>query len=133
MSNQLQLLEDDVDDATILYENGKYRGSLTHAFNAVERLVDSFLAAKGIKVRDRFGRMVAIEHYLGSSMLSEFEGLFQSRKNGMYERGVVPKDAVERILNDFIPRLVKELNKKLDENERIDIGNVTFVASGDRI
>ena len=119
--NQLKLLEDDIENTRILYERGKYRGSLTHAFDAVERLLDSFLAAKGIKVRDRFGRKISVGHYFGEETLGEFEELFGSRKNGMYERGIVPKESVARIFEYFLPKLIGKVNKRLSEDDKIDV------------
>lgn len=119
--SQLQLLEDDIENARILYEKEKFMGSLTHAFDAVERLLDCFLAFKGIKFRDRFGRKAAIREYFGEEILGEFEDLFEARKNGMYERGIVPRESVVNIFERFLPELLEEANKRLPKDDKIGL------------
>ena len=120
-SNQLLLLKDDIDNMNTLLQTNKFRGALIHGFNALERAVDMFLILKGIKVRDRYHREIAIEEKVGKEFLGEFEDLYDIRKNGMYERGIVTKDIVLKITDDLLPKTIEMINKELPEKERIKV------------
>lgn len=115
----MRLLKDDLDNMNTLLERGKHRGAFIHAFNACERAIDMFLILKGIKARDRFSRTIAIEEKLGDEFLDKFEDLYASRRNGMYESGIIPKDLVLIIKEDELPFLMKKINENLPEKERI--------------
>jgi uncharacterized protein (UPF0332 family) len=123
-NNQLQLLKDDLDNMNTLLDNGKYRGAFIHAFNAFERAIDMLLILKGIKVRDRFSRSVAIEEKLGKEFLGEFEDLYESRRNGMYESGIITKDLVSIIIDDKLPFLISKINELLPEKEKINLDDL---------
>jgi len=120
-SNQLNLLKDDLDDMNTLFVKGKYRGAFIHAFNALERAIDMFLILKGIKVRDRFSREIAIKEKLGSEFLDMFEDLFDARRNGMYERGLISKELVLQITEDKLLFIMKKINEILPEKEKVNI------------
>jgi uncharacterized protein (UPF0332 family) len=120
-SNQLSLLKDDLDNLNTLFAKGKYRGAFIHAFNALERAIDMFLALKGIKVRDRFSRGIAIEEKLSEEFLGEFEDLYDMRRNGMYERGLISKELVLGITEDKLPFMIRKINEALPEKERINL------------
>ena len=118
-NNQLLLLKDDIGNMNTLLQSNKFRGALIHAFNALERAVDMFLILKGIKVRDRYHREIAIEEKVGKEFLGEFEDLYDIRKNGMYERGIVTKDVVLKITDDLLPKTIGMINKELPGKEKI--------------
>jgi len=119
--NQLYLLKDDLDNMNTLFNKGKYRGAFIHVFNAFERAIDMFLILKGIKVRDRFSRGVAVEEKLGKEFLGEFEELYDLRRNGMYETGIITKDLVLMIKDNKLPSLLEKINEILPEKEKIDL------------
>ena len=119
--NQLLLLKDDIDNMNTLLQNNKFRGALIHAFNALERAVDMFLILKGIKVRDRYYREVAIEEKIGKEFLGEFEDLYDKRRDGMYERGIITKDVILRITDVLLPKIITTINKELPEKDKITI------------
>lgn len=80
-----------------------------------------FLVLKGIKVRDRYSRGIAIGEKLDEEFLGEFEDLYGARRNGMYERGLVSKDLVLRITEDKLPLIIKKINEILPEREKISL------------
>jgi uncharacterized protein (UPF0332 family) len=120
-NNQLNLLKDDLDNMDTLLDKGKYRGAFIHAFNAFERAIDMFLILKGIKVRDRFSRKIAVEEKFDKEFLGVFEDLYDSRRNGMYESGIITRDLVLVIKEDKLPFLIKKINELLSEKERINL------------
>lgn len=120
-NNQLKLLRDDLDNMNTLLDKEKYRGAFIHAFNAFERAIDMFLILKGIKVRDRFSRTIAVEEKLSEEFLGEFEDLYDSRRNGMYESGIITKDLVLFIKDEKLPSLIKKINELLPEKEKINL------------
>jgi uncharacterized protein (UPF0332 family) len=122
--NQLRLLKDDLDNMNTLLDREKFRGAFIHAFNAFERAIDMFLILKGIKVRDRFSREIAIEEKLGKDFLGEFEDLYDLRRNGMYESGIITRDLVLIVKEDKLPFLVKKINELLPEKEKINLDNL---------
>ena len=119
--NQLRLFKDDLDNMKTLFEKDKYRGAFIHAFNAFERGIDMLLILKGIKVRDRYTREIAIEEKLGEEFLGDFEELYDRRKNGMYETGFITRNLVLAIVEEKIPLLVKKINEILSKEEKIKL------------
>jgi len=112
--NQALLLKDDVDDAKILLEQHKFRGAFIHAFNALERAIDMFLAHNKYKISDRFSRKIAIGKLMGKEFLAEYEDLFDLRKEGMYDRyGAIHEPDVGRLLKELIPTVLKKADVKI--------------------
>jgi len=112
--NQVALLKDDIEDAKILLEEGKFRGAFIHAFDALERAIDIFLIDKKYKISDRFSRKVAIGELLGDEFLGQYEELFDLRKEGMYDRhGAIQESDVEGLLKDVIPMILLKASAKI--------------------
>ena len=114
-NNQILLLKDDLKDVEILLEQKRFRGAYLHAFDALERLIDIALIDRGLKITDRYSRKVAIGEVLGKDFLSEYEELFETRREGMYDSyGIIKESDVNRIIAEVMPPLLKKLNINVD-------------------